>query len=156
RRPGRLGRVPGRTTGLRVLRAGADHCGQQGPRAGWRGGPAGAPLASRCPLLRRDAEHRRRSRRVSFLCPLLLQTHKLTKAYGRFRALAGLDLTSDRGEALGLLGPNGSGKTTALRLLLGFLRPTAGRATVAGHDCWHDSVAARRHVAYLPGELRLY
>jgi ABC-2 type transport system ATP-binding protein len=54
------------------------------------------------------------------------------------------------------LGPNGSGKTTALRLLLGFLQPTSGKASIAGHDCWHDSVAARRHVAYLPGELRLY
>ncbi len=56
----------------------------------------------------------------------------------------------------GLLGPNGSGKSTALRLLLGFLRPTAGTARIAGHDCWRDGVAARRHVAYLPGELRLY
>jgi ABC-2 type transport system ATP-binding protein len=55
-----------------------------------------------------------------------------------------------------LLGPNGSGKSTALRLILGFLKPTAGVARVAGHDCWHDSVNARRHVAYLPGELRLY
>src|SRR5262249_49775477 len=44
----------------------------------------------------------------------------------------------------------------ALRLLLGFLRPTAGRASINGHDCWHESVIARRHVAYLPGELRLY
>ncbi|HZT79060.1 MAG TPA: ABC transporter ATP-binding protein, partial [Gemmataceae bacterium] len=51
---------------------------------------------------------------------------------------------------------NGSGKSTALRLLLGFLRPTAGRASIAGHDCWQDSVAARRQVGYLPGELRLY
>ena len=56
----------------------------------------------------------------------------------------------------GLLGPNGSGKTTALRLLLGFLRPTAGHAWIAGHECWHDSLAVRRRVAYLPGELRLY
>src|SRR5205085_9403002 len=56
----------------------------------------------------------------------------------------------------GLLGPNGSGKTTALRVLVGFMRPTAGKATIAGHDCWHDSTAARRHVCYLPGELRLY
>src|SRR5262249_5042309 len=56
----------------------------------------------------------------------------------------------------GLLGPNGSGKSTALRLLLGFIQPTIGHALIAGHDCWTASVAARRHVSYLPGELRLY
>jgi ABC-2 type transport system ATP-binding protein len=88
--------------------------------------------------------------------PPLLLTERLTKDYGRFRALDGLNLTLGRGEVFGLLGPNGSGKSTALRILLGFLRPSAGRAAVAGHDCWADGVAARRHVAYLPGELRLY
>src|SRR5204863_9709631 len=67
-----------------------------------------------------------------------------------------IDLNIARGEICGVLGPNGSGKTTALRILLGFLRPTSGSAVIAGHDCWKDSVAARRHVAYLPGELRLY
>src|SRR5262249_50018286 len=87
---------------------------------------------------------------------MLLQTHKLTKDYGRHRALDQLDLNIARGEIVGLLGPNGSGKTTALRILLGFLRPTSGTAFIAGHDCWKDSVTARRHVAYLPGELRLY
>src|SRR5437870_5793352 len=87
---------------------------------------------------------------------MLLHTENLTKDYGRHRALESLHLTVGPGEVFGLLGPNGSGKSTTLRLLLGFLRPTAGRATVAGHDCWRDGVAARRHVAYLPGELRLY
>jgi beta-exotoxin I transport system ATP-binding protein len=87
---------------------------------------------------------------------MLLRTERLTKDYGRFRALDDLNLEVGPGEVFGLLGPNGSGKSTALRLLLGFLRPTAGRATIAGHDCWRDGVAARRHVAYLPGELRLY
>jgi ABC-2 type transport system ATP-binding protein len=87
---------------------------------------------------------------------MLLQTERLTKDYGHFRALDALDLEVGSGEVFGLLGPNGSGKTTALRLVLGFLRPTAGRAAIAGHDCWQDGVAARRQVAYLPGELRLY
>jgi ABC-2 type transport system ATP-binding protein len=87
---------------------------------------------------------------------MLLRTEELTKTYGAIRALDRLTLSIAPGEVFGLLGPNGSGKSTALRLLLGFLRPTAGAAWIAGHDCWHDSVAARRHVSYLPGELRLY
>src|SRR5438477_12964229 len=86
----------------------------------------------------------------------LLQTENLTKHYGRHRALENVTLTVEASEVFGLLGPNGSGKTTALRLLLGFLQPDRGRAAIAGHDCWRDSVAARRQVAYLPGELRLY
>jgi ABC-2 type transport system ATP-binding protein len=86
----------------------------------------------------------------------LLQTENLTKDYGRHRALQDVSLTVEAGEVFGLLGPNGSGKTTVLRLLLGFLKPTAGRAAINGHDCWRDGVAARRQVAYLPGELRLY
>lgn len=87
---------------------------------------------------------------------MLLHADRLTKDYGQYRALDNLNLTIAAGEVFGLLGPNGSGKSTALRLLLGFLRPTAGYALIAGHDCWRDGVAARRHVAYLPGELRLY
>jgi ABC-2 type transport system ATP-binding protein len=87
---------------------------------------------------------------------MLLRTEHLTKDYGRSRALDDLNLSLARGEVFGLLGPNGSGKTTALRLLLGFLRPTAGHAWIEGHDCWSDSLAVRRLVAYLPGELRLY
>ncbi len=85
--------------------------------------------------------------------PLLL-AEGLTKDYGPCRALDALDLAVPAGETFGLLGPNGSGKSTAIRLALGFLRPSAGRALLAGHDCWADSVNARRHVAYLPGELR--
>ncbi len=87
---------------------------------------------------------------------MLLVADTLTKDYGRFRALDGLDLRVCPGEVVGLLGPNGSGKTTALRLMLGFLRATAGRVTLGGFDCWADSVEARKLVTYLPGELRLY
>ena len=87
---------------------------------------------------------------------MLLRTEQLTKNYGHFRALDHLDLEVRPGEIFGLLGPNGSGKSTALRILLGFLRPTSGQAWIGGHDCWHNSVEARRQVGYLPGELRLY
>ena len=87
---------------------------------------------------------------------MLLRADNLTKRYGSFTALDELTFAISPGEVVGLLGPNGSGKTTALRLIMGFLRPTSGTASVDGHDCWADSVAARRLVAYLPGELRLY
>jgi beta-exotoxin I transport system ATP-binding protein len=87
---------------------------------------------------------------------LLLETKGLTKDYGSRRALADLTIAMAPGEIVGLLGPNGSGKTTALRLILGFLRPTKGQVFVSGHDCWRDGPAARRAIAYLPGELRLY
>jgi ABC-2 type transport system ATP-binding protein len=87
---------------------------------------------------------------------MLLQTEHLTKDYDGFRALDDFNLSVAPGEIFGLLGPNGSGKSTAIRLMLGFMRPTLGHAKIAGHDCWNDSVAVRQHVAYLPGELRLY
>ena len=86
----------------------------------------------------------------------LIAAENLTKDYGPFRALSGVNLSIAPGEIVGLLGPNGSGKSTALRLLLGFLKPTLGRARIAGFDCWSEGVEARRRVAYLPGELRLY
>jgi ABC-2 type transport system ATP-binding protein len=87
---------------------------------------------------------------------MLLHTEHLTKRYGAITALDRLDMQVAPGEIVGILGPNGSGKSTALRLMLGFLQPTSGRAWIKGHDCWSDSVNARRHVSYLPGELRLY
>src|SRR6185312_13260307 len=87
---------------------------------------------------------------------MLLHTDQLSKRYGQLTALDRLDLDVAPGEIVGILGPNGSGKSTALRLMLGFLQPTAGHASINGHDCWSDSVNARRFVSYLPGELRLY
>ena len=70
----------------------------------------------------------------------LIQTDRLTKVYGRVRALEDVSLLVRRGEVFGLLGPNGSGKTTTFRLLLGLLRPTSGHASVGGFDCWRQSV----------------
>ncbi len=86
----------------------------------------------------------------------ILRTTELTKRYGRTTALQQLNLSIAPGEVVGLLGPNGSGKTTALRLFLGFLRATSGAVLIGGFDCWKDSVKVRKLVTYLPGELRLY
>jgi ABC-2 type transport system ATP-binding protein len=86
----------------------------------------------------------------------VIQAKGLTKCYGDFMALSGLNLEIRQGEIFGLLGPNGSGKTTTLRLLMGLLRPSAGRASVMGFDCWRQGVEVRRLVSYLPGELRMY
>ncbi len=86
----------------------------------------------------------------------LVCTEGLTKCYKQVVALDSMSLEVVRGEVYGLLGPNGSGKTTTIRLLLGLLRPTAGRAMVAGFDSWRQSLQVRHLVSYLPGELRMY
>ncbi len=85
----------------------------------------------------------------------MIVTEGLSKQYGGFAALANLNMEVRKGEVYGLLGPNGSGKTTTIRLLLGLLRPTSGSATVAGYDSWSQSRQVRGVVSYLPGELRL-
>ncbi len=83
-------------------------------------------------------------------------TENLTKLYGPQVALQALNLRVPAGTLFGFLGPNGAGKTTALRLLLGLLRPTAGRAEVLGRDCWRDGPRLRADVGYLPGDVRFY
>ncbi len=80
----------------------------------------------------------------------------LTKYYGRQRGLLDLDLEVLAGEVFGYLGPNGAGKTTTIRLLLDCIRPTRGSVTVLGLDAHRASLAIRRRVGYLPGDLRLY
>jgi ABC-2 type transport system ATP-binding protein len=86
----------------------------------------------------------------------LIRTQQLTKLYGRVVALKSLSLEVRPGEVYGLLGPNGSGKTTTIRVLLGLLRPTSGSAIVGDFDCWRQSLDVRRLVSYLSGELRMY
>jgi ABC-2 type transport system ATP-binding protein len=88
--------------------------------------------------------------------PPLIAAEQLTKWYGPRRAVDGVSLSVDSGEIMGLLGPNGSGKTTILRILAGYLRPSAGRARIAGLDVVDDSLAARRCVGYVPEDAPLY
>lgn len=85
-----------------------------------------------------------------------LEIERLTKYYGPNRGVEELTLAAEPGEVLGFLGPNGSGKTTAIRVLLGFLRPTSGRASVLGWDVVKRSIEVRRRVGYLPGDVALY
>ncbi|MEZ5126135.1 MAG: ABC transporter ATP-binding protein [Thermoleophilia bacterium] len=86
----------------------------------------------------------------------VISAEGLSKRYPGDRGILGLDLAVDQGEVFGFLGPNGAGKTTTIRLLLDLIRPTEGRARVLGLDARRDSLAIRRRVGYLPGELSLY
>jgi ABC-2 type transport system ATP-binding protein len=80
----------------------------------------------------------------------------LSKRYGHVQALDDVNLSIMPGQIVGFLGPNGAGKTTAIRILFDLIRPTTGQARVLGFDCQRDGLAARRSMAYLPGDLRLY
>jgi ABC-2 type transport system ATP-binding protein len=80
----------------------------------------------------------------------------LRKTFGRTVALDGLDLTVTAGEVHGFLGPNGSGKTTAIRVLLGLLRADAGRAELLGGDPWRDATTLHKRLAYVPGDVTLW
>src|SRR5690606_25978983 len=89
----------------------------------------------------------------------VIETRELSKVYpGRppKTALDRLTLSVNRGEVFGYLGPNGAGKTTTIKLLLDLIRPTSGSVSLFGLDANRDSVAIRRRVGFLPGELNLW
>jgi ABC-2 type transport system ATP-binding protein len=85
-----------------------------------------------------------------------IRTEALTKYYGTVIGIEDLSFAVAPGEVYGFLGANGAGKTTTIRLLLDLLRPTRGRASILGIDCHRDSLAARRRIGYLPGDLPIY
>lgn len=80
----------------------------------------------------------------------------LSKKYGSLMALSPLNLDVQKGEILGYLGPNGAGKTVTIRLLLGLIKPTAGRAEIFGLDTKKDLVEIHKRIAYVPGESALW
>ncbi len=82
--------------------------------------------------------------------PTLIQIRNLTKRFGSFTAVDNVSFDVAKGEVLGFLGPNGAGKSTTMRMLAGFMIPTAGTASILGHDVQTDAVAARRALGFLP------
>src|SRR5229473_3236327 len=86
----------------------------------------------------------------------MIEVDHLTKDFGATRAVDDVSFRVKRGEIIGLLGPNGSGKTTIMRVLTGFFPPTRGQAHVAGYDAAEQSLAMRRRIGYLPENVVLY
>ncbi len=86
----------------------------------------------------------------------MIEVRNLSKSYGNKRAVDGVSFTVNRGDILGFLGPNGAGKSTTMKMITGFLRPTAGQATVGGIDVEEDPVAVKRQVGYLPESAPAY
>ena len=80
----------------------------------------------------------------------MIETENLTKRYGDLTAVDDVSFSVASGEVLGFLGPNGAGKSTTMRILAGFLAPSAGRARVCGHDVEAEPVAAKRQLGFLP------
>ncbi len=80
----------------------------------------------------------------------MIEVQQLTKRYGPTVAVSDVSFEVRQGEVLGFLGPNGAGKTTTMRVITGYLPPSSGKVTVAGHDVVEESIEARRHIGYLP------
>jgi ABC-2 type transport system ATP-binding protein len=86
----------------------------------------------------------------------MINVEGLTKDYGARRAVDNLSFNAKRGEILGFLGPNGAGKTTTMRILSGYMPPSAGKVEVAGFDILEQSLDVRRRVGYMPETVPLY
>jgi ABC-2 type transport system ATP-binding protein len=86
----------------------------------------------------------------------MIQTEQLSRAYGQKWALYDLNLRVEPGEILGFLGPNGAGKSTTVKILTGLIRPTSGRAEVAGFDIVRQPLEAKQRLGYVPEQPVLY
>ncbi|MCL7749464.1 ABC transporter ATP-binding protein [Halalkalibacter alkaliphilus] len=86
----------------------------------------------------------------------IIKTTNLTKKFGKFTALKGVNLEVKPGEVFGFIGPNGAGKSTTIRVLLGILKASEGEAKIFGKDAWKDAVEIHQHLAYVPGDVNLW
>src|SRR6201991_2600160 len=86
----------------------------------------------------------------------MIRIENLVKTFGAKRAVDDISFTVERGEVLGFLGPNGAGKSTTMRMVTGFMPPTAGRVSVAGHDIVESPLEAKRLIGYLPENAAAY
>ncbi|PYZ97683.1 ABC transporter ATP-binding protein [Alteribacter lacisalsi] len=86
----------------------------------------------------------------------VIETTGLTKEFGKFRALTGVNMDVKQGEVYGFIGPNGAGKSTTIRVLLGILKATEGQARIFGRDAWKEAVELHKQIAYVPGDVNLW
>ena len=86
----------------------------------------------------------------------MIKVERLTKRYGPTLAVKDITFEVKKGEIVGFLGPNGAGKTTTMRILTGFLPPTSGTASVAGHDVLEEPLEVKKHIGYLPESPPVY
>jgi ABC-2 type transport system ATP-binding protein len=86
----------------------------------------------------------------------MIQIDNLVKSFGAKRAVDGISFAVERGEVLGFLGPNGAGKSTTMRMITGFMPPTAGRVKVGGYDVVESPLQAKRLIGYLPENAAAY
>jgi len=86
----------------------------------------------------------------------MIRIENLVKTFGAKRAVDGISFEVARGEVLGFLGPNGAGKSTTMRMITGFMPPSAGRVTIGGHDVVESPLEAKRLIGYLPENAASY
>jgi ABC-2 type transport system ATP-binding protein len=86
----------------------------------------------------------------------VIRTLNLSKKFGEFSAVSGLNLEIKRGELFGFLGPNGAGKTTTIKMLTGLLKPSEGKVLIGGYDIEKEPLGAKRIIGYIPDQPYLY
>lgn len=86
----------------------------------------------------------------------VIEVNDFKKHFGKTKAVDGISFSVEKGEIFGFLGPNGSGKTTTIRGMMDFIRPTEGSIKILGKDAQHDSVALKKKIGYLSGKVSLY